>query len=68
MAKADRNSVYVLNGNYFSIKSGDELPDGATITEEIDDSPEAEERAQERAPENKAKQPVPENRAAKQGA
>ena len=56
MTKADKNGIYVLNGNRFRIKEGDELPEGAEM---------AEERAEKAAPETKAQKAAPENRAAK---
>jgi hypothetical protein len=59
MAKAENNGSYRLNGNEFTIRKGDELPDGA----EFIPADSTEERAQPKAPENKSKQAAPENRA-----
>lgn len=51
MAKASRTGRYVLNGHYFRVRKGDELPKGAQM---VDDA-KPEQRAQKAAPENKAK-------------
>lgn len=61
MAKAKENGSYVLNGRYFKIRKGNNLPDGAVMD---GDDPEPEERAEKAAPENKAVKAAPENRAA----
>ena len=60
MVKAERTGEYVLDGNYFTIKAGDVLPDGA----ELVDAPVAK-RAEQDAPENRKKAAAPENRATK---
>ena len=60
MTKAEQTGEYVLDGNYFVIKAGDPVPDGAEIVGEP-----VEERAKPAAPENKSKQSAPENRAVK---
>ena len=60
MAKADRNGEYVLNGNYFTIKQGDPLPDGAEMVDEP-----VSVRKQDAAPENRAKSAAPETKSKK---
>lgn len=54
-SKADRDTVYTLNGNRFFVAAGDPIPRGAAIDE----------RAAEAAPETKAKPAAPQNKAAK---
>lgn len=56
MVKAEKSGEYVLNGNYFVIKAGDPVPDGAEFVEA------REERARKAAPENKAKASAPETK------
>lgn len=56
MTKADKTGEYMLNGNYFVIRAGDPVPDGAEVVEE---------RAEKAAPENRAEKAAPQNRSAK---
>ena len=56
MTKAEKTGEYVIDGNYFVIRAGDPVPDGAEVVEE---------RAEKAAPENRAEKAAPQNRSAK---
>jgi hypothetical protein len=62
MAKAKKNGSYELNGHYFKVRKGDPLPDGAVMDGDEPEAEPAEERAQQRAPENKSKSNAPEQK------
>lgn len=63
MAKAESNGIYVLNGNRFTIKAGDPLPDGAEF-EATQQEPVPEQRANQTERQNKAQAEKPENKSA----
>jgi hypothetical protein len=56
MAKAEKDGEYRINGNYFFIRKGDELPDDTELVEA------PAKRAKPAAPENKAKAAAPETK------
>lgn len=64
MAKAKQNGSYELNGRYFKVRKGDNLPEGAVMDEAPEVEPVVEERSEKQAPENKSRKAAPENRGA----
>ena len=65
MAKADRNGLYTVNGRFFKVRKGDDLPEGAEMVEDAQPTAgKTEQRAQQRAPENKARRSAPESKGA----